>query len=41
MSMMEEEVEVHFMINYAAYAVERMEMWQNFNVSLIMAGFYL
>jgi hypothetical protein len=41
MSTTEEEDEVRFMINCAAYAVERMEMWQNFDVSLTTAGFYV
>jgi hypothetical protein len=41
MSTTEEEDEIHFMINCAAYAVERMEMWQNLDVSLTTACFYL
>jgi hypothetical protein len=41
MSATEEEDEVHFMINCAAYGVVRMKIWHNLNVSLTKAGFYL
>jgi hypothetical protein len=40
MSTTKEEDEVHLMINRAAYAVVRMEMWHNLNVSLTTAGFH-